>query len=218
MFEALSVFLLAPVVAAYTLLTISWWIGGGFFCLFLWSTYLVHSDERSDALGFAAFLGGVVLAVFAGNYFGTETSLWEAVKLTFAAVASGIGQYAMWGVLVMPFLWIFQGLEFRRKYRQATEKFKSVSFVDSATEQNKDKAWKECLHDAGLRKDTPIDARSKEGVQMIASYFFAWPLHLADRAFGEFIRQIPELLSVMFGGLLNRLTKVVTGGAEGRPA
>ncbi len=217
MFEALSVFLLAPVVAAYTLLTISWWIGGGFFCLFLWSTYLVHSDERSDALGFAAFLGGIVLAVFAGNYFGTETSLWEAVKLTFVAVASGIGQYAIWGIIVMPFLWIFQGLEFRRKYRQAEHAFREQKAIPS-NRMGDDRIWESCLHDAGLRKDTPIDATSKEGVRAIASYFFAWPLHVADRAFGEFIRQIPELLSVMFGGLLNRLTKVVTGGAAGRPA
>jgi hypothetical protein len=216
--EIVSIFLMAPFLAAWAIISASWWIGLLFSGFFLSSVYNVHEKDVEEHFNaFFLFAIGILLSVFFGQYFGTPHSFWDATKQTFSIFASGLGYYAAWGLLSVLVLWILEAMKFRRKYKQARELYRELRAEQHNRSVESDDLWHQSLRKVRLRDDTPLDAKSGQGIALLSSFFFLWPVHLVDRIFGELVRQIPELLSIVFGGFLNILSRVITGGTRGRP-
>ncbi len=212
--ELLSAFLLAPLALVMFLFTAGWWILLVFTIAIGMSTYDIY-DNKSDKFEYSTFIIFVCVifsAVFFAHWIGgdEEVGILSALGMSLKDVFSGIGYYAIWGIICLPFLWFFEQRRFARRYDKASQFFKKTD--SSVSEDEKSTAWKEALQTAGLRRDQKILAKSKEGVSRIASFFFMWPLHIIDKALGELLREIPHLIASLFGKPLDSIGDIATGG------
>jgi hypothetical protein len=172
--EVVSVFLLAPLLAAWTLITATWWIGLFFIGFFLSSVYNVHEkDVDEHFVAFFLFTGGILLSIFFGQYFGTPADLWGAVKQTVGIFVSGLGYYAAWGLVSVLVLWILEAMKFRRKYKRAREIYAERVGNQKLDEDDLNDYWANAVRQARLRSDVPPDAKSSQGIALLSS-FFLW--------------------------------------------
>lgn len=217
MYEAISTFLLAPFVGVWILITASWWIGILFSFFFIASMFFMSDDDHATA--FVLFVLGAFLSVFCMQFFGTKNGLWDALTLALSILFTGLGYYAVWGLLSVLVLWILEAMKFRRKYAVAREVYTLAKqkTTDEKLEVDLDNLWRKCMAEAGLKHDVPLDAKSSDGIWLLSSFFFLWPVHLVNQIFGEVVRQIPHILSMVFGGFLNSVSKLIAGRREGRP-
>lgn len=217
--EFITGLVFAPILFTGFLLSTAWWIVGFFGVGVLVSTYLLDDIFEKEDYGFeagpcATLFGTMLIVMFFYHWLVVDSGFISSMASALGSVLSGIVSYIVWSLPFVALLWFFDGRQFKRKYDVAMSFYNDKTFHEDEMAHRR---WSESKRKARLKRDKPIDARSREGLKRIASLVFMWPIHLMHRLFGEIIKGIPELVSKYFGGLLNRIGNIATGGVSGPP-